>query len=191
MKESTDLSLPVEALELTPEKFKTIIKDLMAFFKKGSSDWKISGNGASNKNASGAVIKLIRISGVSYDELEEEEPESLPIHFVDDDRWSFCNNKIAVAYFWGKTDVHGLNTFMTQNVEKIGLSMDKRVGGTKGLAVTNKTSRKSNNVDELITQFPEMISVCMKEIHADRRPEHNIISLIDQRRKSMSYHQVW
>ena len=65
-------------------------------------------------------MKILRFNNVRYEEDLEEygEEDEKDIEFVDDDRFQFCDSRIANLFFWCMCDLHGLVTFVQQNCKK-------------------------------------------------------------------------
>ena len=117
-----------------------IIKDLQALFKKGHIGWTASDNGKMAEGRGGDTMKLL-IKGTKYDKgnVEEEIEGKLVIQHCDDDRFTFCDSNLGIAYFWEYIEMIGLTTFSMQNIGKVGLA------DGVGLALAHTTALQTDS----------------------------------------------
>ena len=110
--------------DIDEEYVRVSFRDFRSRFNKSFANWKASGNGKGNYNERGVGVKILRFNNVRYEEDLEEygEEDEKDIEFVDDDRFQFCDSRIANLFFWCMCDLHGLVTFVQQNCKKAGIS---------------------------------------------------------------------
>ncbi len=210
--QSIDLSLPKDAEQMDAVTVEKYLKDLMARYKKADSGWRGSGNGKNGKAKRGESVRLMRVNGTNYnllnrdkglqeeekkeeDEYENEGEETdATILYVDDDRWKFCLDDLAVAYFWAMVELHELSTFVTQNVEKIGFSSDGdnvSSARTRGSAATKaRQSQRDKHLESMINKLPKMMENALKSFMPDPMMKE-LRQVEDQYRKSLAlYYQA-
>ena len=129
---------------------------------KAVSCWKRSGNGKSN-DIDG---KMVRLNGTTEQEEEEEDIEYV---FLDDDRFDFCGNNLAVAYWWASADHMGHTEFISQNCNEVGLDMNNiQATSNQRVQLTAKKNKKSKeNNDGLISGLSNNIEKVMSMMTAE------------------------
>ena len=106
------------------------------------------------------------IRGTEYKETSEDTGE-VTIKHCDDDRYRFCNDDLATAYFWGCVEMIGLATFAMQNIQTIGLVPEEGVGSARaaGRATVsaNMTDRQKHRdtIEQAIASLPEAMEKSM------------------------------
>jgi hypothetical protein len=121
------------------------------------SNWSQSGNGKDNLASNGEDTAIIRFKGVEYaNDLEEYgEDEDKEDKFVDNDRFSYCGGWLADLFFWGMTDLHGLASFLVQNVRKVGASTHSGAGGQSTSGISSAVRDKKGKVGNIVKQIEE------------------------------------
>ena len=97
-------------------------------------------------------------------DIEDEDVEYV---FVDDDRFDFCGNNIAVAYWWASADHMGHTEYISQNCTEVGLDM-KNIQATLSQRVKlTATKKKKNENNDLINGLSKNIEKVMSMMTAE------------------------
>jgi hypothetical protein len=157
---------------VTPEYVEKTHKDLRSQFKKAHQNWKKSGNGKDNLKDNGETAHLIRILGEEYKDKQpvDDDDNPLIIKYVSDDRYEFCGNSLATAYFWGSTEKIDLMSVVTQNLGSYGNSAGD-VGNARD-SVADQSARGRldvavNSFAQTVAQLPEMFRDLMLEANSN------------------------
>jgi len=162
-----DLSLHSNEELMTPENAKKHVKNVWSLYKRASTNWSASGNGKD-----GRASKPYRFVNTNYDDDEDLGD----IEFVDDDRWKFCQNNIAVAYFWGVVEKLRLSSFCLQNLQQFG--MESGVPPQSARDSMTTSGKKKDSLVNILENIPQR----MKEIMSEDRRYRESESRKDERR---------
>ena len=191
--ESMDLSLPDNAIPMTGEIAERMLKDFFSCFKKAFENWQASGNGKENKSNSGEKIRLL-LKGTDYEqnELAKMSDNDTAIKYVDDDRYKFCDNNLAVAYLWGYLELINLTKFAVQNCRDIGLVSGKATSSARTVKKKkNRSSTRDSDLQALITDLPDMMQKSFASMMDADRKDKKLIQYEDQLRKATVLRNMW
>jgi hypothetical protein len=139
---------------MTPDKAKTIFKNLWGKYKKAISGWRASGNGKEGKAENGKkIILLIRGADYNLDPSPEKSDESTLVKFIDDDHLKFVAGDLTTAYMWGMVEQCGLSFFCMQNLGIFSLENRKALsakGGERTLSSLKRILLRSPLVQSLV-----------------------------------------
>ena len=65
----------------------------------------------------------IRYEGQPYTPNDESVDN---VKYVEDDKFQYCKNRIAVAFFWAMCELTDLTAHAAQSISKIGMNSQKR-----------------------------------------------------------------
>ena len=185
------LELPPNAVVMTPEMAKKIIKDLLSSFKRAYNNWKASGNGRYSKAKEGETVRLL-VSGTDYeDDVEDDEGGRVVIRHCDDDRFNFCND-IALAYFWGLLEMFSLTSFGMQNVSLWGLA-DGKAPAARDRARAPKKTSQSEESRRMISKAIAELPIAMQNMNcylSNEQQQKKMTSAEDQYRRSLALFQL-
>jgi hypothetical protein len=97
----------------------------------------------------------------------EEEDEDVEFIFLDDDRFDFCGNNLAVAYWWASADHMGHTEYISQNCTEVGLDMNNIQATSKQRVKLTATKKKKSENSELISGLSKDIKKVMSMMTAE------------------------
>jgi len=179
------MTLPFEGSPIDAETVKVRVRDLRSRFNQAVGNWRASGNGKGNFNdPRGVGTKIVRFNDIAYEDdlAEHGEDEEKEVMFVDDDRFQYCGNRLALLFFWGMLDLCGLVIFIQQHCKKCGVSSDKDATSSTRSSGINKTTKAKGNaalVNALMSQQADMIGELQHQQKVEAT-ETNLLLLNDQ-----------
>lgn len=190
------MTLSFDGSPIDAETVKVRVRDLRSRFNQAVSNWRASGNGKGNFNdPRGVGTKIVRFNDIAYEDdlVEHGEDEEKEVMFVDDDRFQFCDKRLALLFFWGMLDLCGLVTFIQQHCKKCGVSSDKDVMSSARSSGINKTTKAKGNaalVKALMSQQADMIGELQHQQKVEAA-ETNLLLLNDQIRLARQEVSQW
>ena len=148
---------------ITPAEVNTKFVQMKGAMNKAVSCWKWSGNGKSNA----IDRKEVRLNG-SMD--TEEDDEDVEYVFLDDDRFDFCGNNVAVAYWLASADQMGHTEYISQNCNEVGLDMNNiqaTLSQRVKLTASKKKKKDKENNNGLIRGLSKNIEKVMSMMTAE------------------------
>ncbi len=187
--EDIDLSLPDDAIPMSSENAEQIIRDMMSKYKKGFEGWRASGNGQEGLAVDGTKIRLL-LNGTDYEHIDN----TATVHYVDDDRFKFCDNNLSVAYLWGYLELIDLTTFVVQNIKRIGLVSGQDVASARSAKTKSLRSSRNKNAESiqiLLDQLPTVMEKAFASMVDTSSDEKRLIQCEDQLRKAVALYNTW